>query len=179
MRTDKNSESEPQIEPQIEPPLYKGSTKEVTKENIYSRIFDFWNDQKIVIHRKYPPPPNGKSTIKTAVNNLVKGGYSENEIRDAITVYSRILKSDRHFFNYRWSLVEFLIRGFEKFRTWELANSNYRENNGKNADQRGPSQKQIHGMNITTNYDNRLFQTTDGRWWESDRKGGYIQTEAP
>ncbi|MAT59184.1 MAG: hypothetical protein CMF23_14525 [Ignavibacteriae bacterium] len=92
------------------------------ERNIYiseKSIFDYWNMQQIKRHgdklfQKY------KSKISTALKY-----YSEEDLKTAISNYSIILKSEEYFFNYKWTLIEFLSRGVEKFIDLETAKSNY------------------------------------------------------
>jgi hypothetical protein len=47
------------------------------------------------------------------------------EIKDAIHNYDFILNSKEHWFNYRWTLKDFLQRGLEKFKDADVAYDNY------------------------------------------------------
>ena len=58
-------------------------------------------------------------------------GYSILDIKTAILNYSDILKSDQHYFEYKWTITEFLIRCFYKFVDWKTADVNYKNKNLK------------------------------------------------
>lgn len=77
-------------------------------KDIYT-VFDFWNAQKIVEHRDIS---KFESCIKAKLEY-----FKPEEIIQAVKNYKTVLDSEDHFFNYRWSLSEFLSRkgGLEKF----------------------------------------------------------------
>lgn len=87
------------------------------KKDIYS-IFEFWNEQKIVVHRKL----TGK--METATKGALKD-YSKDELQEAIANYSQIVKDSRYYFNHKWTLEEFVRRGLEKFMDGAVARENY------------------------------------------------------
>jgi len=84
-----------------------------------SDIFNCWNEQKIVIHRSFTNQMKGK------INSRLKD-YSAEEICGVIKVYSEILKSPQFYFSYKWTLVDFFSRGFDKFADQDAARANYR-----------------------------------------------------
>lgn len=51
-----------------------------------------------------------ESAIKKAV-----GIFDLEEIYEAICNYKNVLNSDLHYFNYKWTLTDFLNRGLDKF----------------------------------------------------------------
>jgi phage replication O-like protein O len=94
-----------------------------TIQNICIRVFDFWNNQQIKIHRSL----NGtKSTIELKLKT-----YSYDEIIQSITNYSEIIKNDGYYFKYRWTLKDFLNRGLEKFLDGDIARNNYKDKHKK------------------------------------------------
>ncbi len=95
--------------------------------SIYT-IFEFWNSQKIVVHRK----PNDK--IKSRIKNMInKHGYSENDLKEAITNYKTILNGDEYFWSYKWGLLEFLKpENVDKFLTENNPFENYLKAKGNN-----------------------------------------------
>ncbi len=78
------------------------------KKNIYIVIFDHWNTLKIIQHRKLT------NKIKTKIKSALRD-FSEEGIIKAIDNYSTVLLSDEYFFDYRWTLEDFLDRGLAKF----------------------------------------------------------------
>lgn len=86
-------------------------------------LFEHWNDKNIVKHRKVT------KKITTAINAALKD-YTEQEILNAIDNYNEILKDDKYYFNYAWSLQDFLKRGIDKFIDLEIAKNNYSNNKG-------------------------------------------------
>ena len=94
---------------------------------IIVQIFNFWNEQKIKIHKKIT------DQIKREISNRVKD-YGVDLIKQSILNYSKIINNpDSYWFGYRWDLKDFLHRGLEKFMDWEVAHKNYmrdKQNNG-------------------------------------------------
>lgn len=69
---------------------------------ISNNIYSHWNSKKIIVHKSLT------KDIGKAIENALKK-YSESEIVQAINTYSEILESN-FYFNYKWSLVDFLNR---------------------------------------------------------------------
>jgi len=86
--------------------------------NIIKDIFNFWNSKEIIVHRKLDEATKTKIVVKLK-------DYTLDEIKDAIHNYDFILKSKEHWFNYRWTLKDFLQRGLEKFKDADVAYDNY------------------------------------------------------
>ncbi len=90
------------------------------KENI-KLIYDHWNSKGIIKHK------NLTSVIEKAIEKSMNV-YSTKDIVQAIDVYSEILKS-RFYFNYKWSLNDFLNRknGISTFMEEGSNKANYYE----------------------------------------------------
>lgn len=76
------------------------------KDSILCNIFEFWNNQKHL-----------KKHSETAINHNVKKNHIDiikkigiEGVKKAITNYDTILSSDEYFFNFKWSLWEFIGR---------------------------------------------------------------------
>ena len=110
----------PKQVPQLAP--IQGHTKDNkdTIQKIYTVVFNFWNSQKIISHKKLSE--DIKRAIKTALDT-----YSERELCQAIGNYAEILKDEGYYFKYRWTLKDFLKRGLEKFLDLDIAKANYRK----------------------------------------------------
>lgn len=102
-------------------PVSNFFAKEKNKElaNQVEEIFDHWNSKNIITHRKLTDKVKGK------INAKIKEGYSIEEIKQTIDNYCLILSGEEYFFSYRWTLEEFLQKGFEKFKDFKIAKSNY------------------------------------------------------
>ena len=102
----------------------KKEVKEVKdfKEEIYS-IFEFWNKQGIIIHRKF-------DSLKPNINAALKL-YKEYEIKKAISNYKTVLKGDEFYWTYRWGLKDFLQRGLENFTEENKPLDNYKNKEKK------------------------------------------------
>jgi len=104
--------------------LERGNTNKNVKnvkndKNICISIFNFWNSKEIIQHKKVT------EKIKRVINGRLNEGYSESEIKQSIENYSKILKGNKYQWTYKWTLIDFLNRGFEKFKDWEAAHQNY------------------------------------------------------
>lgn len=90
-----------------------------TSNNIYNSIFALWNEKKIFVHRSI----NDK--IKRAIGGKLRDKYTLEDICQAINNYATILQDDKYYWNYKWTLNDFLQRGFEKFLDFDVAEKNY------------------------------------------------------
>lgn len=101
---------------------------EIDTEIDINKVFNHWNDCNIVVHRKIT------KNIEKAYKKVIKD-YTVDEIETAISNYSKILKGDNYYFNYKWSLDEFLNRGLTKFLDWKICSANFIKNTiGKGID---------------------------------------------
>lgn len=98
--------------------------------NIYIQVFDRWNSHKIVVHRELT------SMMKGRINGKLKN-YSLDEILMGIENYSRILSDENCYFKHKWSLVNFLDRGFERFLDYNSAHENFRKKGKQEMEQQG------------------------------------------
>lgn len=101
-----NSEKQPIINTNNKPNTKRPNTKE-----IYTGVFDYWNRQGIIKHRKITPD------IKRQIDRRLKEGFSPHDICLAIQHYSQVLCSLKTHWTHRWTLHEFLMRpnGFPVF----------------------------------------------------------------
>ncbi|MBU3185633.1 hypothetical protein [Clostridium estertheticum] len=82
-------------------------------------IYTVWNSEKIIEHKKLT------DKLSRVINNSLKD-YKQEEIVQAITNYKKILIGANYYFNYKWTLEDFLKRGLEKFLEWEVCSSNFK-----------------------------------------------------
>ena len=96
--------------------------------NIYS-LFEVWNSEKIVVHKKLT------DRMKTVIIRTLKD-YTSDEIKQAIKNYAEILHGVEYYFNYTWGLDTFLQRGMRSFNLDpNVVRNNFRKEdavNGKN-----------------------------------------------
>ncbi len=92
--------------------------KETKLNYITIVIFNLWNEQKIIVHKKLT------DDIKLAIGRALKE-HSHEELSEAIKNYAEILKGEQYYFKYSWTLKDFLKRGLEKFLDLEIAKKNY------------------------------------------------------
>lgn len=78
------------------------SSRNISKNISINNIYSHWNSKKIIVHKSLT------KDMEKAMEKVLKK-YSENEIVQAINIYVEILESD-FYFNYKWSLVDFLNR---------------------------------------------------------------------
>ena len=98
---------------------YTKTNKVILSSKTERIIFDFWNEQKIVVHRKLTDKTRTK--IRAALKD-----YSLEELKSAIHNYAFILHGDEYWWTHVWTLRDFLMRGVEKFLDIEIAKVNYR-----------------------------------------------------
>lgn len=103
----------------------KGKPKESPikekEKGIYINIYSHWNSKKIIVHKSLT------DDMTKEIDKALKK-YSENEIVQAINIYSEILKSD-FYFSHKWSLTDFLNRknGISTFMDEGSNKNNYIE----------------------------------------------------
>ena len=97
------------------------SSKYINLSIISNNIYSHWNSKKIIVHKSLT------KDMEKAIEKVLKN-YSENDIVQAIDTYSEILESD-FYFNYKWSLVDFLNRknGISTFMEDGSNKANYDE----------------------------------------------------
>lgn len=66
-------------------------------------VFDFWNEQNIIVHRELTTP------LITAIKKAI-AEYSESSVKEFIKRYKTVLDDRSYFFSYKWSLLDFLTR---------------------------------------------------------------------
>ena len=76
-------------------------------KHIYN-IYSHWNTKGIINHRKKNPK------MEYAIKKAIKD-YGEEEIINAINNYAIVVKSEKYWFSYSWTLTDFLKRGLDRF----------------------------------------------------------------
>jgi len=99
----------------------------------YTTFLEFWNSKDIIKHKNL-----SKKSI-TLLNSLLRDN-KESEIMQAISNYSEIVKNPDFWFNYKWTLEEFLQRGFAKFN---IDNAILKENYIKKKDINNPNKPSV------------------------------------
>lgn len=66
-------------------------------------IFEFWNKQKIIEHKAITPK------ITQAIDKALKT-YTSEDIQTYISRYNQVIKDRTYFFDYKWTLSDFLSR---------------------------------------------------------------------
>jgi len=94
-------------------------------EKPQKEIFEHWNCKNIYIHRAIN---KHEAKIMSALKI-----YSIDEIKAGINNYAYILSDDRYYFEFKWTLSEFLQRGLERFMDLEIAKSNFRRREARAA----------------------------------------------
>src|SRR5699024_9879 len=64
-------------------------------------IFDFWNHQEIIKHKKMNQQM--KSHIKARLEE-----YSLDELKQATSNYKQILENDKYYWTHKWTLQDFM-----------------------------------------------------------------------
>jgi len=81
-------------------------------------IYEHWLSASIIKHRTI-------NRVHRHINAALKL-YGKDEIKEAINNYKEIIESSEYFFNYKWGLGTFLVRGLEKFVSENNPFDNYR-----------------------------------------------------
>jgi len=97
--------------------------KETIQKKEIIDIFDYWNKKEIITHRKLDQATKGGINAKLE-------DYSLEEIKQAIHNYSVIQKNEDelYYWDHKWTLKDFMQRGFEKFKDKDIAHDNYLKN---------------------------------------------------
>lgn len=74
---------------------------EKEEKNIYSELLSHWNQQKITVHRALT------EDMKKVIDITLKA-YSQEEVMQAISRYSKIYHDKDYYFKYTWTLISFL-----------------------------------------------------------------------
>jgi len=100
---------------------YQGNVKDNNTSNNTSinNIYTYWNSCDIYKHIKLT------DKIKNKISTSLKT-YKENDLIKAMTNYKKVLFDEDSYFNYRWTLVDFLQRGIEKFLN-DICLTNYKK----------------------------------------------------
>ena len=117
----------------------KETKKETKKETIYiyTSVLNFWNSQKIIQHKGLT------DKRKRVINAKLKEGYSIEDIERSIKNYAEILRGTEYYWNYKWTLEDFLQRGLEKFLDLSVAKQNYKHKHKETrAEQRNREEKE-------------------------------------
>jgi len=100
----------------------KESILDKEKSIIYKGIFEFWNSLGIIKHTD-----KGKTyeQAKKQINGIMNEGYKEIDITTSMSNYAKILQSPIYYWSHKWTITEFLSRGFERFRDWDVCSTNF------------------------------------------------------
>lgn len=102
----------------------KKSSNITSNNTSIKNIYNFWNSQDIIKHRKLT------NKMRRKINTTLKE-YTEEEIKQSIKNYAEVLNSDKYWFTYRWTIDEFLSRGLERFLDGKVAKQNHLNENKK------------------------------------------------
>lgn len=72
-------------------------------------IFNYWNSKDIIKHKDF-------ARCRRHISSALKI-YSVEEIKESIDNFAVVLKDERSYWNYKWDLVSFLLRGIDRFLT--------------------------------------------------------------
>lgn len=99
------------------------------QEKILKDLFDVWNSLKIIQHLEF------KSGMKSGLQKQLKE-YDYKKIKRSMKNYAYIVHSKDYYFNYKWTLEEFLFRGkgknIERFLDLKTAKENFAINKKEN-----------------------------------------------
>lgn len=89
---------------ELKPEPSTHTPKRVDHSHDVDEVFTYWNQKQIIIHREVNPD------MRTAIVKAVSK-YGVDGVLKAIDCYHNTLHDPNAFFNYKWTLLEFLKRG--------------------------------------------------------------------
>lgn len=92
------------------PQLLNTNNNKILKEYIYTRFLEKWNTLGLVNHSEQVV----KSKWKQKHTDQVKL-YGEEKVFKAMENYATVLHGSSYYFNYKWTLWDFIARGLDKF----------------------------------------------------------------
>ena len=96
----------------------QGAAKKASHDVDVKRVFETWNDCKVIVHQKLT------AEMETAIVKVVKDNDMDVVI-SGIKCYAGILHNPAARFTWKWTLRDFLVRGLGKFIDRESAEQNY------------------------------------------------------
>lgn len=97
----------------------------------YEEVINYWNSKNIILVRQVT------AKLKTQINRLFKD-YKIKDIKKAIDTYDLVLKSDKHYYTFKWTLPDFLNRSLDKFIDNEPDYYLKHDNKKENSNDSGP-----------------------------------------
>ena len=94
--------------------------KETIQKKLYKSVFDFWNQQNIIVHRRLT------DDVRNVIVRTLRS-YSVEEVCKAIANYAEIVNGEEYYWTHKWTLFEFLKRGVERFMDGDVARANFKE----------------------------------------------------
>ena len=110
--------------------IVKGEGVEEKDPSETEVLFDLWNTLGVVKHRKL-------SGDMTRAFKATSRDFTAAEISQAMKNYATIVNDEQCYFDYRWTLQDFLRRGLRKFLDLEVALNNYRKGDNNAGPTRG------------------------------------------
>ena len=93
----------------VNPPLLNTNI-ELNTNKIYIDYLEKWNELGIIKHSEKIAAARWKKKHTDAVNL-----YGKEKVYKAMENYATVLSDPSYFFNYKWPLWDFLVRGLDKF----------------------------------------------------------------
>lgn len=87
----------------------KKNSLNVSKADYGSSILNHWNEQKIIVHKKFT------KDAEKEVSKLFAEEVEVEDIKNAITTYSTVYHGKEYWWTHKWNLYEFLKRGLKQF----------------------------------------------------------------
>ena len=132
--------------------LNKNKLNALSKDIIF--IFDYWNRQNIITHKKLTDKI--KTKIRSALND-----YNKGDISIAIKKYKIVLAGPEYFWTYQWTLTEFLSRGLTKFLDTPI--DNFKRQDGFEK----PKKRKVYFQgDPVVEKDGKKFVIQNGEWKE-------------
>ncbi|MFA5080281.1 MAG: hypothetical protein WC472_01510 [Candidatus Paceibacterota bacterium] len=137
---------------------------ENTNRDIYLSIFNFWNEQKIIVHQKFT------SKMETKIKSVLKE-YSLDDVKRAIKKYEQALHDEKYYWNYSWTLEDFLQRGLTRFLDTPIENFLI----AKNSFEKPKEKKPFYNGYPMVKKNGKWFVIERGEWLEFADKENKIE----
>jgi len=90
-------------------------------------IFDYWNSKEVIKHKNF-------TRCRRHISSALRV-YKVEEIKQAIDNYVTVLNDERSYWNYKWDLISFLLRGVDRFLTCNKPLQSFRKFTGSKKDE--------------------------------------------
>jgi len=90
------------------PPELKGTELNLNEPNIYTRVFERWNENAPPLTKHAKLAGAFKTNVERAINGRIEEGFTEDDILKAIQNYADVITDqNKYYFSHKWTLDTF------------------------------------------------------------------------